>query len=122
MCVIDLEPSDVWRETTRKARKEHVCSSCRGVILQNDVYLEHFSLFEGYPTRAKMCSLCHRDRAVFSAAHSQMLCTPIYFPDALEECIHDGDEESDLRWRPMLEAMRGRAADVPRAQEGASRE
>jgi hypothetical protein len=109
MCAIDLEPCDVWRETERTARKAHRCSSCGGQIAPGARYLSHFSMFEGDYTYNKMCLLCRDDRKTFSDDHG-IGPTPGYFPRLLADCIADGDEESESKWKPMLERVQARGA------------
>jgi hypothetical protein len=55
-----------------------------------------------------MCSACSTARKEFGDAHGFEWCTPSYFPELLDSCVNDGDEESDRRWKPMLLAMRER--------------
>lgn len=110
MCSIDLEYCEVWSETKRKARKGHACSCCRGAIQPGEAYIVHFSIFEGDRTSGKLCGPCEVARKEFSDAHDSGTPTPQYFPKLLLECIHDGDEESDARWRPMLDAIDARGA------------
>jgi hypothetical protein len=105
MCDIDFDPCDVWRETRRKARKQHTCDCCGGTILPGTHYVSHFSLFEGDTTSEKICAACDADRDVFGKEHGTYPC-PSYFPEVLTECIADGDEESEKVWKPMLAALR----------------
>ena len=110
MCYIDLEPCEVWEERERKARKEHRCSCCHGAILAGQVYLVHFSVFEGTATSGKMCTACRDDRATFAADHDGTLCTPSYFPQMLRECIGEFFDEADAaHWKAMLGRINGRS-------------
>lgn len=54
----DAEPSDVWTETTRRARKEHACSACRETIRRGDLYVRHVCIFERRPSVALRCLRC----------------------------------------------------------------
>ena len=118
MCDINLDPCDVWRESHRKARKEHVCSCCRRAIRPGETYLVHFSVFEGDARTQKCCAECDRDRDVFAEAHGGTLSEPSYFGVLLGECIGEGDD-NDERWRPMLSRIRASMADArERAREG----
>jgi hypothetical protein len=101
MCFIDLEPCDVWRETRRRAVKEHLCSCCRRAIPPGEDYLVHFSLFDGDTHSAKCCAECERDRQEFARAHQGTLCAPDYLPDLIAECISE-EPETEAMWRPML--------------------
>jgi len=117
MCSIDLEPCDLWVETERRARKPHRCSCCGGVIAAGARYTVHFSKFEGAMTSQKMCAPCREAREEFAEAHfgagfagDAYIPQPGYLPQALAECIADGDEESERQWKPMLTAIRARGA------------
>lgn len=109
MCDIDFDGyCEVWRENTRKARKEHKCSACRGKILPGDEYVEHFDIFEGDTNREKICSACNVDRIEFGNAHSVNL-TPGSWEHYLRECVYDGDDgQPDDRWLPMLNRLKAR--------------
>jgi hypothetical protein len=54
----DYEPCDVWRDTKRRARKEHKCSACKETIQRTHFYIEHFSIFEGEFDTFKRCMRC----------------------------------------------------------------
>jgi hypothetical protein len=101
MCVIDLEPCAVWRETRRKARKEHRCSCCLRTIRAGEGYLAHFSVYDGDATSEKCCVDCERDRKAFAVAHDGMLCTPGNLAWMLVDCIGD-EPETEARWGPLL--------------------
>ncbi len=109
MCVIDLDDdcSDVWNETPRKARKAHKCYCCRRQIQPGETYIYHSSLFDGHWTWEKCCAECEADRVEFAAAHGGARMNPGSFPEMVNECISEGDEE-DSRWVPMLERIRER--------------
>lgn len=107
MCVIDLKGQcEVWNEVERTARKPHRCSCCQAEILPGHRYCSHFSKFEGDVTAEKMCGACQEARGAFAHAHDSALPCPSYFLTLLEECIADGDEESERQWTPMLAAIR----------------
>lgn len=112
MCMIELEPCEVWVEKTLRARKDHQCSACQGHIGKGQSYSTHFSVFEGDATYEKICAACFVDRKEFGAAHG-MLCTPGSFENFLRDCIADGDEESERKWKPMLERLEARKAAKP---------
>jgi hypothetical protein len=110
VCYIELESCEVWDETKRRARKAHRCSCCKGPIAPGDTYLVHFSVYDGAITSDKCCGRCEEARGEFGDAHESMIPTPSYFPYLLADCIAEGDEESETKWRPMLEAILARAA------------
>jgi len=119
VCVIDqLDPCEVWRETLCRARKSHRCSCCRGLIRQGETYIVHFSVFEGNASSEKICSACLADREEFCREHiNGQLCGPSFFSELLDECIAEGDPESERRWLPMRRARDERAMRA----EGGSR-
>ena len=108
MCIIELDPCAIWKETERTARKLHRCSTCGTSIGPGQRYTDHFSLQETGPCSEKMCGRCRADRDEFVYAHDGMIPTPSYFLIILEECIAEGDEESEHRWKPMPDAIRNR--------------
>ena len=113
MCDIDLEPCDVWSEVERTARKAHRCSACGGPIRSGERYTVHFSKYEGEVCSAKMCVACGAARQEFAEAHgsdygSASLCQPPALVGFLRDCIADGDDESETRWKPMLTAILAR--------------
>lgn len=106
----DGDAAKVWNEWQVTARKPHVCGACDGPIVTGEKYLKHASLQDSYWASAKMCLPCGAIRSAFKAAHEEAL---IPYPDrlreVLEECIDYGDEDSETKWRPMLDAMAARA-------------
>lgn len=119
MCDIDDgERCSVWMETQRRARKDHRCDACDGLIGAGEVYLVHFSVYEDHPTSEKMCVECEVDRKEFADAHNGMLYPPGGLQELLESCINEGtisDDEGqtvllpeDARWQSMLDAMAAR--------------
>src|SRR5258706_14864271 len=102
MCSLDYEPCEVWDEYQRVARKPHRCSSCRRVIYVGEKYLVHFSVYEGDWSSEKMCGLCDEIRGEFSYAHEGMIPLPSSLASTLSQCIVEGDDESETRWKPLL--------------------
>ncbi len=43
---------------TRKARKEHKCCECHGVIQRGELYHYHHGIFDGNPVHYKVCDDC----------------------------------------------------------------
>jgi hypothetical protein len=117
MCYIELEPCTVWRETPRTARKVHRCSVCARAIQPGELYIDHFSLDENGPCTAKVCSDCRQAQDIFAAAHEDeygpSYIQPPGFATLLSDCIAEGDEESETRWRPMLNAINARRLVTP---------
>jgi len=112
-CSIELESCDIWVEQKRTARKGHRCSSCGALIVAGERYTAHFSKYDDELCTGKLCRSCADDRGDFADAHDGMLPQPGYFPTLLAECIADGDDESETRWRPMLTRLRSRSAPPP---------
>ncbi len=108
MCVVELEPCDVWRETERKARKEHRCGCCGRRILTGESYRAIFGVYEGEVFSGKYCGACREAAGEFSHAHEIGLPTPESLVELLQECVWDGEEEIERRWKPMLEQIRAR--------------
>ena len=110
MCELEYETNVIWIETPRTARKAHQCSACGGSILPRERYLHHFSKqYVDDPVEAgKVCSVCWADRAEFGEAHGGSIPNPAGFERVLKDCIAEGDEESETRWKPMLQALRAR--------------
>lgn len=109
MCVIELERCDLWNEVARTARKPRRCSCCRVGIQAGERYTAHFSVLDGEAQSESLCEWCRNSRAEFVAAHGgEMIPNPSAFRIVLEDCIHDGDPESERAWKPMLTALLAR--------------
>jgi len=59
----DGEYADVWRQTTRRARKEHACSACHQTIERGHLYVEHVIIGGGDVDNLKRCARC--DAAIY---------------------------------------------------------
>ncbi len=106
MCELGhFEPCTIWDERTHKARKPHVCSCCKRAIAAGETYTAHFSVYEGEAAYERLCAECDKDRDEFGRAHAGYP-MPSDFARSLSECISEGDEESERRWRPMLDRIR----------------
>ena len=99
MCVIEFEPCEVWTETPRKARKMHRCSCCFATIPLGEAYRAIFAVDEEGKLYEKSCGLCGAARDEFAEAHDGQSPNPSCFQSVLADCISDGDEESETRWR-----------------------
>lgn len=49
---------DVHCEDFPKARTQHKCDECRGVIQKGEQYVYGHGIYEGYPYRYKLCAEC----------------------------------------------------------------
>jgi len=73
-CYCDYDPSDVWDERKRKARKEHVCYECREKIEKGDEYVYITSLSDGSWWHYKICEYCEHDwKIVREAGHCYLI-------------------------------------------------
>ena len=108
MCVIELEPCEVWEVRSHRARKAHCCQCCERTIQAGETYTATFSIFEGEVSYERGCSQCSAAQAVFAEAHEGTISNPSYFPTLLDDCMMDGDTETEARWRPMREAITGK--------------
>ena len=111
MCIISLEPCQVWRETTARARKTHTCDCCGGRISYGDRYTSHFSVFDGEATYEKMCAPCLDVATHFQKLHRRRG-TPGSMRPLLEDCIADEGDDSlaAATWRLALDGMNERRA------------
>lgn len=108
MCTIDIEYfSEVWRETPHVATKTHRCDCCLVVVKPGEPYLFHFSVFEGFETKEKMCFECWCARQQFSEAHGYMM-PPGSLEPMLGDCINDGDESEAQQWQAVLDDISNR--------------
>jgi hypothetical protein len=58
-----LEPPSCYRHDQRKARKEHKCCECEGVIWKGEVYHFHHGVWDGVAASYKVCSDCEALKA-----------------------------------------------------------
>ena len=91
-----------------KARKEHRCACCSATIRVGEQYVSLFTIFEGDAARERCCQACDAAIEEFAEAHEGTRSNPSYFQDMLRECMDEGDEESETRWKPMLAAIQAR--------------
>lgn len=114
MCYLDLEPCEVFDERERRARKEHKCDCCHGLILKGQKYHSHFSIFENEITSEKICEKCYADREKFAKEHDNMRTTPGYTYEAITECYHESDGwREKVKWKRILKRMDRRKAVTP---------
>lgn len=111
MCDIDYdgEECQVWQETViKKARKEHKCNACRGVINPGDSYLKHFSVYDGYVTSNKACKDCHELSTEFLNDHG-VTYPPYALRSNIQECFWEekrhGSPEIAAKWEKALHEM-----------------
>lgn len=108
MCDIELEPCEIFQETQVKARKQHVCSCCGGLIKPGETYVKHFSLMDGDVTSEKSCAACVALAAEFKKVHGTYS-NPSFMPELLQDCIESEEYEGNTamveKWTKEIEAM-----------------
>ena len=101
MNLYDLDYNDVENTIRRRARKEHKCTECRGLILKGEYYTYTSMLYDGEWEAHKICEDCYelRERACKHAAEDYD-CINIGFPyGGLQEYTaesEDGDLMSEM--------------------------
>lgn len=58
MCDVDADLCPVWRETPRKARKQHTCTGCGELISPGHRYIATASMYDGNWSDWKHCVRC----------------------------------------------------------------
>ncbi len=58
MCFYDVEPADVSRLTTPRARKQHKCGECGAVIFPGERYVSVTMIIKGECISCKECQRC----------------------------------------------------------------
>lgn len=105
MCEFDYyDRPEIWNQKLVKARKPHKCNCCGVNISPGEIYLKHFSVFDGQAYAEKMCDPCHTLMCEFSEAHEGFTWCPSDFPYSLNECISENDDDSP-RWKEMLKEI-----------------
>lgn len=108
MCVLDLEPCEVWSETEHVARTPKKCDCCGGPVIKADRYIKHFSKYDGTVTSNYLCMPCKADRGYFAAAHG-ITPTPDGFWQILADCVSEDEDEESNPWKPMMDRIKARA-------------
>lgn len=118
MCMIESKNyADIWREKVVTARMVHFCNCCIARISPGEKYMTHFSLHEGDCGTGCLCIECKSDREVFAAAHNGFVHAPRDFFGAVYDCVADGDEESELKWKPMIERIEASRTNYRKEKE-----
>ena len=69
-CYCDYDPSDIWDEKIRKARKEHTCAECNNTINVGEEYTDIAQLSDGSWDHFRLCEFCTHDwRVARDAGH-----------------------------------------------------
>jgi hypothetical protein len=142
MC--DFEVDDycqVWNKTYPRARKQHVCNSCRTAIQPGEQYLRLFSVYDGYADTDKACMVCATLWESFVDAHGSG-CQPYMLDEMLTDCIADNRmggsmygvslearlklleevRKVDGQWRTYLAILTNRRRKAKKAQSQGSQE
>jgi predicted RNA-binding Zn-ribbon protein involved in translation (DUF1610 family) len=82
------EQYSIYDETTRLARKEHVCSACQEPIRVGDKYVRVFILHDGGKEHLKRCARCQKIHAHLRGLDDDM------WPDERLNC----GEEYENHW------------------------
>lgn len=116
MCYVNFDDSpSCWNERKQKARKEHRCSCCHATIQVGETYVYQFWISDGDPCKAKSCLACEEIANVFGKEHDGQRPFADSLRSFVDECIADGDEDSQ-RWQPMLDAIDARRAAAEAAR------
>ena len=78
MCSCDDDGPEAFCEVTRKARKEHRCCECRGVIRAGQTYEHASGIWEGEPRSFKTCAACVEARKEYIAGLPRGCCAPCF--------------------------------------------
>ncbi len=96
---------EVYRETVRKARKEHECSACRLPIRPGDYYCAVFIVFDHRSRFVRRCGACQTTHL-----HLRELGDGDMWPDERLNCGLDYEDEwndeppEDIAALPLLSA------------------
>lgn len=99
-CDGDCEPATIWRNTKRRARKEHTCSACHETIQRTHFYIEHFSLFDGDVDTLKRCMRCE---TIYQ--HLLDISDIEYPPQPRLDCGHEYSDCHNEPCPPEIEAL-----------------
>ena len=142
MC--DFEVDDycqVWNKTYPRARKQHVCNSCRTAIQPGEQYLRLFSVYDGNADTDKACMVCATLWESFVDAHGSGF-QPYMLDEMLTDCIADNRmggsiygvsiearlklleevRKVDGQWRTYLAILTNRRRKAKKAQSQGSQE
>lgn len=120
MCYIEFDNEcSVYRNEQRTARKEHRCSTCGATIAKGDRYLNLFAKSDGQVYSERQCTACMEIAERFSKAHHNQTPFPSGLWDFIDQCVDEGDADSE-RWRIDLDAIAARRDAAKEAARAAS--
>ena len=101
----DWEPPQCMTITRPKARKDHQCCECLGVIRKGEQYEQISGIWDDRPMRFKTCCDCEVLRDKYNA--------PLHWEDhahlgGLTECISNSDDVELMRVMATTKRKRGR--------------
>jgi hypothetical protein len=98
MCNFDVDDyCQVWNKTYPRAKKQHVCNSCRTTIQPGEQYLRIFSVYDGNADTDKACMVCATLWESFVDAHGSGF-QPQMLDEMLTDCIADSSARRMRRW------------------------
>lgn len=109
--MIDSMPS-AYIHLTPKARKQHRCCECRGVIEPGEFYHIHQGIWDGVPERYKVCVDCEEMREGLNrgAGYEDMV--------PLEGLIEEAYEREDTNlMERLIDIRKTRGCESPRMEE-----
>lgn len=86
MSSCDCEPSDVWNQVSRRARKPYECCECSAPIVVGETYVYVSWLYDGHWGHERLCERCSdrygQYRSLTSGYACCILLTTLYDWDA----------------------------------------
>ncbi len=112
--------SQTFQDLWRRARKQHKCEECSGIIHPGANYRFVSGRSEGEIWQAKICAACDETRNRFADEHKGERPLLGELDEALRECVADetswDDDDNEVvteagkRWQQALDEMRARGA------------
>lgn len=93
MSYFDCEPSSMFRDILRAARKAHACEECGAPIVPGEKYHAVSGLSDGEWWHIKVCDCCERKRCAL-ATEMDLDCIP-YGGGCLAECYAEYELKND---------------------------
>ncbi len=97
------EMPDVYRLSERKARKDHQCCECKGVIGKGEKYNYHSGIWNGEPASYKVCLDC-------DALRKQVMIDYMLYPEEVPSFGGLGDDlegDHQIEFNRIREMRRG---------------
>ena len=118
------EMMDVYCHDVRKARKDHVCIECHGIISKGEFYHYHHGVFDGSGVHHKECNECCTLRGLIDKdivygedlTCFEQLCDSVFNSDSLE-FIRTYLETREKRRAPIPQWMKDRFDALQNAED-----